>query len=387
LWLQLMRRTRVVALALAAVFAPAAPARADDPTRLGFDTLLYTDTDNVIVSSSSVAASAPLDDDGSEIHAKALVDAVTAASVDVISEATPRFTEVREEADVGGSWARGAWLPSAHYRFSHEPDYLSNGGGVRTERRLGPDTTIAGGYDLTYDLVRRSGTSAGVFSRPLTTQSADLSLSQVLDPATVVRIAYSFTAQSGYLEKPYRYVPLFDAAGLDAAAAAGMSLGLDDFGRFRLPERPPEEVPDLRLRHALAVRLVRWIDALDASVRADYRLYLDDWGVRSHTGELGVRFTFGDHELSLSNRIYEQTAADFWRRVYVVTPGTIPQYRSVDRDLSHFVGDTTELGFDSRHETWSWYVHGGVMYTRYFDYLFLDSRVAVMLGGGLQVPL
>lgn len=356
-------------------------------TQVGVDTLLYTDTDNVIVESTTVGAKATLDDNGSEVHAAALVDAVTAASVDVITEATPRFSEIREEADAGGSWAIGDWLPSAHYRYSHENDYLSNGGGVRVDRRLGPDTTIEGSYDLVYDLVRRSGTPASVFSQTLTTHAGELSISQVIDPQTVVRAAYSFTAQSGYLEKPYRYVPLFDAAGVAAATAQGMTLGLDNFSQFRLPERPPENVPDLRLRHAIALRAIRWVDALRASARADYRLYLDDWGVRSHTGELALRFERGPREYALTERLYEQTAADFWRRVYVVEDGTIPQYRTVDRDLSHFVASTTELGFTTKYERWSWYATAGVMYTRYFDYLFLEHRYALLAGGGVKVDL
>ncbi|HTJ42259.1 MAG TPA: DUF3570 domain-containing protein [Kofleriaceae bacterium] len=377
----------LAALVLGALAGRARAQDAEHPTEVGVDTLVYTDTDNVIVSSTTAGAQAKLDDDGSEVHASALVDAVTAASVDVITEATPRFTEVREEADVGGSWAHGTWIPSARYRFSHEPDYLSNGAGLRLQHRLGTDTTIDGGYDLTYDLVSRSGTPLAIFQRTLVTHAADLSLSQVIDDKTVVRVAYSLTAQSGYLEKPYRYVPLFDAAGVAAASADGMTLGLDTFGRYRLPERPAEEVPDLRLRNALAVRAVRWVDLIGGAIRGDYRLYLDDWGIRSHTGELSVRRERDRREWSLTERLYEQTAADFWRRTYVVEDGAIPRYRTVDRDLSHFVANTAELGFHDQYDRWSWYATAGVMYTKYFDYLFLDHRFAILAGAGVKVDL
>jgi hypothetical protein len=355
-------------LIAATIALSAFDARAErPPIDLSFDTLFYTDTDNTIVSSSRVGAAAKLDEEGSEVHAAAVADAVTSASVDVVTEATPRFTELRTEADVGGAYAIGAWLPSAHYRYSHEPDYLSNGGGVRTERKLGPDATLELGYDLTYDLVRRSGTPPSVFERPLTTHSADASFSQVIDRATVVRVAYSFVGQDGYMAKPYRYVPLFDPSGL------------------RLPTKPPENVPDVRLRQALAVRAIRYLAAITGSVRGDYRFYLDDWGIRSHTVELAVRAARGDRELDLTERLYEQTAADFWRRTYVVLPGTIPQYRSVDKELSHYVSTTTTLDFRDRHGTWSWYLTAGALYTRYFDFLFLDNRLALLAGGGIVV--
>ncbi len=380
-------RLQLIAGALATAVL-ASHAHADrPPIDLGFDTLLYTDDDNVIVSSSRVGASAQLDDNGSEIHAAAIADAVTAASVDVISEATPRFSELRKEADLGGAWALGAWLPSAHYRLSDEPDYVSNGGGLRLDRKLGDDATIEAGYDLTYDLVRRSGTSPSVFEKTLVTHSADVSLSQVIDPNTVVRVAYSFVGQDGYMAKPYRYVPLFDPATVDAARAEGMTIGLDTFGMLRLPERPPENVPVVRLRHALAARALRYLPSLHSSVRADYRFYLDDWGVRSHTGELAWRLARGDRELGLAERVYEQTQADFWRRTYEVAPGTIPVYRSVDRELSHYASETTTLDFVDRHGSWSWYATASLMYTRYFDFLFLDGRLALMAGGGIKVEL
>jgi hypothetical protein len=353
------------------------------PVDFSFDTLLYTDTDNTIVSSSRVGAIAKLDDDGSEVHAAAVADAVTSASVDVITEATPRFSELRTEADVGGAYAFGVWLPSAHYRYSHEADYLSNGGGVSAVRKLGPDSTLELGYDLTYDLIRRSGTPPSVFERTLATHSAEASWSQVVDRSTVVRIAYSFVGQDGYMAKPYRYVPLFDASTVAAADAMGTPISIDDFGRLRLSERPPENVPDVRLRQAIAARAIRYLAWLGGSVRGDYRLYLDDWGVRSHTGELALRAARGDRELDLTQRLYEQTAADFWRRTYVVEPGTIPQYRSVDKELSHYLSATTTLDFRDRHGAWGWYATAGVMYTRYFDFLFLDSRTALLAGGGI----
>jgi Protein of unknown function (DUF3570) len=380
-------RLQLIAAALVVAAAPA-PAHAErPPVELGFDTLLYTDDDNVIVSSTRVGASAKLDDDGSEVHAAAIADAVTAASVDVITEATPRFSELRKEADLGGAWALGRWLPSAHYRLSDEPDYVSNGGGLRLDRRIGDDATIEAGYDLTYDLVRRSGTSPDVFERTLTTHSADVSLSQVVDPNMVLRVAYSFVGQDGYMAKPYRYVPLFDPATIAAARAAGTAIGLDDFGMLRLPERPPENVPDVRLRHAIAGRVLRYLPSIGASVRGDYRLYLDDWGMRSHTGEAALRFAFDDRELGIAERVYEQTAADFWRRTYEVMPGTMPVYRSVDRELSHYASETTTLDVTSRHDRWTWYATASVMYTRYFDFLFLDGRLAILAGGGIKVDL
>jgi hypothetical protein len=378
--------TRRAGLLLLLATTPAG-ARADEPVTLTFDTMFYSDTDNVIVVSPQVGARAQVDDRGGEVAARVTVDVVTAASVDVITEATPRFTETREEVNLSGSHAFGPWLPSAHYRFSHEPDYVSHGGGVAVERRLGYDTTLSLGYDLTLDTVERSGTPSDVFSEPLTTHSFDASVTQVLGPRTVVRLAYSLVGQNGYMEKPYRYVPLFDQAGIDAAAADGVTLDADTFGDYRLAERPPEEVPDRRLRQALAVRFLRYLPSLSASARLDYRFYLDDWGMTAHTGELGARVATRIGEVALVNRLHWQSAVDFWRREYVVAPGTVPQYRTVDRELSTYLTDTVELGWTRSFGRLSVYGRAAAMFTRFYDFMFLDARTALTVEAGLRWAL
>ena len=133
-------------------------------THVRLDTMLYHDSDHVDVISPQVAAAAALDDEGGSVSATAVVDVVTAASVDVVTEATPGFTEVREEGDLRVAKRVGTWLPGARYRYSHEPDYVSHGGGLSFEERLGgADTTLTGSLDLTHDTVGRHGTERASF--------------------------------------------------------------------------------------------------------------------------------------------------------------------------------------------------------------------------------
>lgn len=374
---------------IAPILVAAGVARGDGLTTFAVDTLVYTDTDNVVVVSPQAAVKHAFADDGGELGARVVVDAISAASVDVISAATTRFSEVREEVDVAASRRLGAWLPALRYRFSTEPDWRSHGGGVAVQRRLGgADTTLSAAYDLTLDTVGRSGTPFDVWSRSLTTHSGELSLTQVLSPTTVVRVVYTLVAQTGYLEKPYRYVPLFDPAGIDAARADGVTLDLDTFDRYRLPERPPEEVPDRRFRHAAAVRGLRYVRALDGSLRADYRFYGDSWGVFGHTVELALAVPIGESLLvEVYDRAYLQTAARFWRREYVVAaPGELPRWRSVDRDLGSYVSDTLGARLEWRHAGLGLaaYAEADVMGTRFSDYLFLERRLALVGQLGLR---
>jgi hypothetical protein len=348
--------------------------------RYSLDTLFYGDTDGVMVFTPQVAVHGRLDDEGGEASARILVDTISAASVDVISEASKRFSEVRTEGDLAVSKRFGPWLPQLRYRASSEADYLSQGGGASVERRLfSADTVLSLSTQLTFDTIGRSGIPFSQWSRSLTSGLFEASVTQTIDPRTVIRGIYSLTVQSGYMEKPYRYVPLFDQAGIDAAKAMNVRIDLGTFNQFRLPQRPPEEVPDERVRHAIGVRLMRWMPSLDASLRADYRFYVDSWGVLAHTLEVGTIFPLSPkYSLELSNRAYLQSAASFYQREYVVTDGTAPKFRTVDRDLGSYAADTVSARLDRTRGALTLSVGLDLQYTRFFDFLFLDSRVAAV---------
>jgi hypothetical protein len=350
---------------------------------VALDTLFYQDDDNVTVVSPQLTARGELDDDGSEVSARVVVDAITAASVDVISQATTRFDDQRVEVGLGGARRFGAWLPRAAYRFSLESDYLSNGGALGVRRRVaGADATIDAQYALTWDVVGRHGTSFDDWSRNMATHELELAYTQVLDPRTVVRLVGSFTAQAGYLAKPYRFVPLFDAAGV---AAAG-ELTLDNFAEFSLPARPPERVPDLRLRPAVAVRALRRIDLIDGSLRADYRFYADSWGMVANTAELAVNLGLRRGlRLEVRDRVHQQSAVDFWERAYVVADETmLPRYRTLDRELGPSISNTASLAVSFQRGAWAGYGEVGAMYSKFQDFLLLDDRIAFVSQLGVR---
>jgi hypothetical protein len=337
----------ICALLATVTLAPAA-ARAQDHVRIALDAMAYADTDGVVVISPQLAVRHDLDAEGGAVSGRAVVDVVSAASVDVVTQATDRFDEVRTEGSLSLSKAFGDHLPSISYRASVEPDWVSHGVVAGLESRLGtPDTTLRLSYGLTLDHIGRSGTPWSAFDERLTTHAAELSLTQVLSPRLVLRAVASLTVQHGYLEKPYRYVPLFDAAAIQSAAADGVRIDLSSFDRYRLPARPPEEVPDRRVRPAFALRLLRYLPRARAALRIDYRLYADDWGVVSNTLEPSFEGTYGPGlVLGAFLRFYRQREASFWRERYVVEDArSVPRFRSVDRELSRYVTLTRGLLF------------------------------------------
>jgi len=376
---------RLQLTALLVIVARPGVARADDPYMLSFDTLVYSDTDNVLVVSPQVAARRALDDSGGEATARVVVDVISAASVDVVSQATSGFSEVRREVDLAASHRVGSLLPGLRYRYSDEPDYRSHGFGGSLARDFADhDTTIALSYDLSLDTVGRSGTAFSDWSRDLATHSAELSWTQVLGARTVGRLAYTLVMQDGYLEKPYRYVPLFDPDTLDSLASDGMTLDGDNYASYRLPERPPEEVPDWRVRHAVAGRAVRFVPGLGA-IQGDYRLYLDSWGMQAHTGDITLRLPVGRFRIDVEDRVHWQSSVDFWRRAYTVdAAGEVPRWRTVDRDLGGYFQDTLQVRGQLDLASLEIYALAGAMVTRFSDYLFLDWRLALLGETGLR---
>lgn len=380
-----------IAVVTAALCLSTASASAQvDPWRVALDTLLYADDDNVYVLTPQAAVHYRPDEDGSEVWAAAAVDAISAASVDVVSHATTRFEEVRYEANLGAAWAFGDYVPSLSYRGSYEPDYFSNGGRLGLEASFaGDDTTVSGGYGFGYDIIGRVDTSWDVFSETLLTHTADIGLTQVLGPNTLIRGVYTLTVQNGYMAKPYRFVPLFDQAGIDRAEADGVRLDLDSFDAYRLSIRPPEQVPDDRFRHALAARFMHYLEGISTALRLDYQFYFDDWGMTAHVLEPAVSIRIADDVLlDIGLRGYLQTQASFWQRTYVVSqPRVIPRYRSVDRDLSGYATGAVNARVEWTPGWLTLYADVMAAYTHYTEFLFRDQLSTALVLVGARADL
>lgn len=356
------------------------------PWTLSSDSSVYTDTDNVLVVTSQLGVARTFGEGGGKVSATGVVDVVSAASVDVVAAASKRFSEVRKEANLAVSHEVGRFLPSLNYRYSIEPDYRSHGFGGGVQTRLGGADTVLGiGYVLTLDTIGRSGTSFSTFSRELTTQSADVGLTQNLSKRMLLRMVYTATVQDGYMAKVYRFVPLFDSTGLARAARDGATLDLASFDRYRLGSRPPEQVPDSRVRHALALRWMYYLEDLDASIRADYRFYYDNWDLPANTLELSFYKTLSEHfMLDLFTRGYQQGAAWFYKRMYEVNGANdLPHWRTTDRKLSPYDMFTLGSRIELHTEPITAYFELSWMYTRFTDYLFLDHEMAFVGQGGI----
>ena len=289
------------------------------------------------------------------INAHALVDAVSSASVDVISAATTRFKEnrIEEGAAVRAGVGQGTEA-SLGYTHSAENDWQSHAVEVGVSRDLAKkNAKLSLGYGFTRNRVGRAKDPS--FEAMLDIHGAQLGFAQVLDRRSLLTLAYTVSRASGYQGSPYRYVMMA--------------------GEFAAPETPPEE----RTRHAITARVLRMFGRA-TTLDASYRFYVDDWGVTSHTVEVAASRMITD-ELSVRIRArgYRQGRADFYRESY----DQPMRYMTVDRELSTFwdamggvklgyAGDSFDLDLKA----------DGILY-KFADYQRLAGRVALVTSLGV----
>ncbi len=234
---------------------------------------------------------------------------------------------------------------------SVERDYTSLGANASLSRDFFKrNTTLSVALSLSHDLVRPMGgrpVPFDVMPPPTAGEGGDkddggdrsgtlgaaqknvsdliLGATQILDRRTLVQVNYSQGHVSGYQTDPYKLLSVVDPATGDPA------------------QYLYEKRPDARSRQSLFGRIKHhfgW-SVFDLS----YRYYWDDWGVRSHTGELRFRYNLGPLAyLQPHLRYYSQSAADFYRR-YLLAGAALPEFASADYRLGKFIARTLGLEY------------------------------------------
>lgn len=274
-------------------------------------TALYvrTDSDDTTVITPRLRVATELAE-GTEAEVAYVVDVWTSASIDVraaytdidvTSAASKRITEQRDQIDLALRQDLTDLRLRASYRHSSEPDYSSNGGSMGFEQDFADKSaTLALDLTGTFDRVGRVGMPS--FDEAATLLAARAAFTQAIDAQTLVQGVYELGRAEGYLVSPYRFVGI----GSDD----GTCRGADVF------DCVAESSPEQRILHAMALR-VRAALAEALSVGADYRFYLDDWELSSHTAEVRVAFLPDrESELALRYRFYTQSAAAHFQPTY-----------------------------------------------------------------------
>ena len=357
-----MRLQLILAAAIAAAWSGRATAQ-ETGSGARLRGAVYQDDDETTVVTSSVRAQADIEETV-RVRAGYLLDAVSTASVDVVAAATQRWDEVRNQGDGGVDVRLDDVTLSGGYAYSAEHDYWSHRGELGVSVDLAQRAaTLARGLTFVHSDVGRQ--EDPTFAEAQQIYGVSLSLAQVLDRETLGQIGYSVSQVEGYQASPYRYVAVGQAA--------------------YMLERHPRS----RSRHAVAGRLRRALGR-DVTLRADERLYLDDWALFATTTELVLAFRVDDAvELELRDRFHFQSAASFYQERYDAPR----RYVSVDRELStmidNFVGGALVVTSDGP-APFRWLrvdVRADLFYYHFFDYARLDGRIGLLTSIGLEAAL
>jgi hypothetical protein len=258
---------------------------------------------------------------GYDLGGHFLVDAISSASIAQGAITDEVFSENRYEGSLAFGWTQALTRIGAFVRYSREPDYFSHTAGLSATREVWERTgTVSLNFAFTHDDIEPR---PPLSPRDLDVWFAGVSYAQVITPTTVAQAGYEIYYLDGFGGNVYISHP--------------------NLGR--------EELPETRLRHALAMRVAQYLPALGLGAQLHYRFYFDQesltrtdpWGMTAHTVEARLYKNLGRHvETRLAYRYHQQSKADFWcnSRADLGCYGMMPTYHSWD---VKFGGLTTHL--------------------------------------------
>jgi hypothetical protein len=379
-----MQLRAIVAVCVIVALSIASPVGAAGPPpqgRVATEVAGYADTDHVAVFTPSVSGHVEDPAAGWSVDGTYLVDVISAASVDIVSTASPRWTEVRQAGDVSASYKPKDLGVTALGSVSSEPDYLAYAaGGAITQDLDGRNLTLLIGYGYGHDTIGRTGTPFSVYSHSFDHHTIDAGVTRLLDRRTVLALGADLRLENGDSSKPYRYIPLFSASVAPSVPAGAT---VQEVSRLRLPETVIERLPLSRQRFGLTARLAH--RRRHATTRIESALYGDTWGLFAFTADgrelfdLGPRWSLGPHV-----RYYVQSAVSFWRAAYVGTAFAVPAFRTGDRELGPLMNLTGggalrwEIGPTDTPDRYALGLAFDATYTRFFDDLYITRRLSTL---------
>ncbi len=343
----------------------------------------YTDSVSVNVLSPAIRGSIVSPTGGWNVGASYTLDVLTAASPDVVATASRRFYDTRHAVTATGGYKPGRFGGQISAFGSSEKDYFSRGVNVTAngdffDKQLTPQIGV--GYSI--DTAGRSSTPFSIFNEKYTTLTLSGGATIVASPTSVLVVGLTMMLERGDQSKPYRWIPIFDT-GFTVPIGASIS----SVNANRLPIRPLEHLPTERDRYSLNGRYLLRVKGR-STLRLEERIYYDSWGVKASTTD--GRWMY---DLSKSLVVWPhvhlnaQTGANFFQRAYNATlnpDGSIglPANRTTDRELSPLItiagGPGTRLALTPPENKIQigLSLQADVMYSRYFNALFIKQRMA-----------
>lgn len=360
--------------------ASAAPVMADEAERWSFDTALlyYGENDDRVQDVSATIGARRSFDDERSLNVTLTADTLTGASASgaIATDAPQTFTSPSGNAvyttpagktplddtfhdtrfALNASWTQPLarlYTLSAGLGFSTEYDYRHLGANLSLARDFNKrNTTLSAGLAWSQDDVDPVGGApvplsqmqdVGNSSNKRNSDSKDVidvlfGVTQVLSRNTVLRVNYSYSQSSGYLNDPYKLLSVVDGTTGDTILRIPAPGVQGPTGVYRYESRP-----DSRAKHSLFAEMKHAFGA--PVLYGSYRFMTDDWGIDSHTGEVRLRWPVGSASyVEPVLRYYMQSQADFYRPS-LVQGAALPAYASADFRLGEFDAVTVGMKF------------------------------------------
>ncbi len=263
--------------------------------------------------------------------------------VDIMATASPE-TRRQVSGKLGYAWDTATLNVGGG--ISDEPDYKSYffniDGSVDLDQKL---TTLAWGASFTTsnisaqedindaadegDYANRISLNDGLATLFGTRHdfAADVGITQIINPESLISGTLSYTRSTGYLSDPYKDTLLaFD----NPNQAPGVGTVLT--------QEALDHRPSLRNQFTFDARFIQYIAGTDAALHVDYRFFHDDWGIDAHTLDLTWYQPLGDGWMLVPGlRYYTQSAADFYQPFFLFNqpfPSKLPVNPAVGPKLN-----------------------------------------------------
>ncbi|NVJ61707.1 MAG: DUF3570 domain-containing protein [Gammaproteobacteria bacterium] len=263
------------------------------------------------------------------VSANYYIDNVSAASIDVLANASP-YIEKRNEYTLGLDYLTQKTTVSTSFTNSTENDYEANTAYLGVSQDFFGDlSSLNIGYAKGWDTVGKRGDLN--FEEHINRHNFKVDWTQVLTKNWIASIGVNTVTDEGYLNNPYRVVRILDP-----------STGLG----FRYQT---EVYPETRTTTAVAIRTMYYLP-YRASIKFEARKFGGTWGIESSNYELAYIHPYGDHWIFEGKfRSYSQTEADFYRDLIDPTdPSQNTQFVARDKEMSAF--SNISYGFGVSYE-------------------------------------
>jgi hypothetical protein len=162
-------------------------------------------------------------------------------------------------------------------------------------------------------------------------------VTQIIDRSSLVQFNLSLSLADGYLTDPYKLVSRVDPTSGQPT------------------DQIYENRPDSRQKIGLFTRYKKQFSNRDI-FNISYRFMVDDWGIDSNTIDASYRWRLDNgYYIQPGIRLYDQTAADFYR-YFLLDTETIPDDLTADYRLGELTTQTIGIKFGysgSKNSTWS----------------------------------